>query len=220
MPFEVAARTGPLAEKITDAELARHAKNVISALGKYTVLQNMAGSDARTARFIQCRLAELEAEQKLQRGEWIRLQPSGTNDPNWVFSFGQAHPMPDGALEVEFGPKGHMLYSRTRMGMDFEVRGQYELVHSDNTNFQGGIVMGVPDFNGDNWYGFRIRRHRGDSVCLGLGWSLQEISRPFPVSVTNSFGVPENSYLLGLGSFSDSPDTVIRYRNVQARRLD
>jgi len=31
--------------------------------------------------------------------------------------------------------------------------------------------------------------------------------------------VPDNSYLLGLGAFSDSDDNVIRYRNVQVRQL-
>jgi GYF domain 2 len=250
MPLEVAARTGPLGGEISNAENAREAGDISGALKRYSALGNSPAADARTKEFIQCRVAELAAERRLQKGGWIDFLPSSDNDPNWVFSFGKAHRLPDGALEVESGPKGHMLYSRTRVGANFEVRGQFEVVRSSNKNFQAGIVMGVPDFDGYNWYGFRIKRHdvEGDVVCLGLGWSRRQITGHTVLNnVTNSFdfilqngkvtasvngveifhqaappveiGVPDNSYLLGLGAFNDSADTVIRYRNVQVRKL-
>ena len=135
--------------------------------------------------------------------------------------------------------------------MNFEVRGQFELVRSANKNFQGGVVMGVPDFNSYNWYGFRLKRHNGeegDVACFALGWSRDQISQHIVLNdVTNSFdmtyqdskvtasvngvsvfdhadppreiSVPDNSFLIGLGAFNDSADTVIRYRNVQLRKL-
>jgi hypothetical protein len=31
--------------------------------------------------------------------------------------------------------------------------------------------------------------------------------------------VPDNDYLVGLGAFSDSDDTVVRYRDVQLKKL-
>lgn len=250
MPLEVAARTGPLGRQISDAEIARDADDIDGALKKYSDLKDAAGADARTGEFIQRRLSQLTAEQRLQKGEWISLLPSRDNDPDWVYSFGNARVLPDGALEVESGPKGHMLFSRVRAGMDFEVRGQFELVRSSNKNFQGGLVMGVPDYDGYNWYGFRIKRHdeEGDVVCFGRGWSRQRINQHLVMNdVTNSFdfifqdgkvtasvngvqmfnqaappvtmSVPDNSYLVGLGAFNDSADTVIRYRGVQLRKL-
>jgi hypothetical protein len=193
----------------------------------------------------------LSAEKQLNDGKWIGLLPSSDDDPNWVFSFGKVHVLPDGAVEVESGPKGHMFYPRVRAGMNFEVRGQFEVVRSANKNFQGGVVMGVPDFDGYEWYGFRLKRHtgeEGDVSCFAIGWSREQIVRHLVLNdVTNSFdmtfqdgkvsaavngvnvfdqadppraiSVPHNSYLVGLGAFNDSSDTVIRYRNVQLRKL-
>lgn len=134
--------------------------------------------------------------------------------------------------------------------MNFEIRGQFEVVRSSNKNFQGGLVMGMPDFDGYDWYGFRVKRHdeEGDVVSFSDGWTRDQIVQHLALNdVTNSFDftfqngkvtaavngtkvfndaeppinirVPNNSYLIGLGAFSDSADTVIRYRNVQLRKL-
>ncbi|HEX7617561.1 MAG TPA: DUF4339 domain-containing protein [Verrucomicrobiae bacterium] len=250
MPLEVAARTGPLGGKVSKAESLRAAGDVSAALKTYSDVQTATGADARTREFVQRRISQLTVAQRLQTGEWVELLPTSDNDPDWVFSFGQTRCLPEGALEVESGARGHLLFSRARVGADFEVRGQFEVVHSANTNFQAGVVMGVPDFDGYNWYGFRLKRHdeEGDSVCLGRGWSQQQITRHIVLNdVTNAFdfifrngkvtasvngaevfhqaappaeiGVPDNSYLVGIGAFSDSPDTVIRYRGVQMRQL-
>ncbi len=178
------------------------------------------------------------------------LLPANDHDPDWVFCFGQAHRLSDGALEVEYGPQGHMLFSRVPVGGNFEVRGRFEIVRSSNKNFQAGLVMGVPDFREYNWYGFRLKRHdeEGDVVCLGRGWSRQQIVQHVVLNdVTNSFDfilqngratasvngveiihqatppagvqVPDNGCLVGLGAFSDSDDTVLRYRDVQLRQV-
>ena len=250
MPLEVAARTGPLGTKISTAESARNDGDISGALKQFADLQNAAGADERTKKFIQIRLSQLTTEQHLRSGEWVDLLPDDDHDPNWVFSFGSARRLPDGALEVESGPKGHMLFSRTPVGPNFEVRGRFEVVRSSNKNFQAGIVMGVPDFDGYNWYGFRIKRHdlEGDVVSLGRGWSRQQIVRNVTLNNdTNSFdfifqngkatasvngtqvfhqaeppadiSVPHDSYLVGLGAFNDSADTVIRYYDVQVREL-
>jgi len=250
MPLEVAARTSSLSNKISAAESACSADDVSYAFKKYGELKDTPGLDPRTAEFIKRRASELSAEHRLEQGEWIGFLPSGDSDPDWVYDFGQAHVLPDGALEVESGPKGHMLFSRVRTGINFEVRGQIELVHSANKNFQGGLVMGVPDFDGYEWYGFRLKRHdeEGDVVSFSQGWSRDQITRSITLNdVTNSFDfifrdgkvtanvngvrvfdgaepprnirVPNDSYLVGLGAFNDSPDTVIRYRNVQLKKF-
>jgi hypothetical protein len=250
MALEVAARTGPLGGKISEAETARDNGDVAGALKKYSDLKDAAPADTRTTDFIQHRLAELAAEQRLHSGQWVSLLPTSGKDPNWVFSFGKTQVLPDGALQVESGPNGHLLFSRVRVGRNFEVRGRFEVVRSANKNFQGGLVMGVPDFDGYNWYGFRLKRHgvEGDVVCLGRGWSRYQIVQPVVLNdATNSFDfilqggkvttsvngvkvfdqakppavirVADNSFLVGLGAFSDSPDTVIRYRDVQVRKL-
>lgn len=251
MPLEVAARTGPIGPKVSDAERARDFGDFSRALKQYTALNDASDADNRTRQFIQCRVSELTAEKRLNDGEWVGLLPERDDDTDWVFSFGKVHVLPDGAVEVESGPKGHMFYSRVRAGMNFEVRGQFEVVRSANKNFQGGVVMGVPNFDGWNWYGFRLKRHvgeEGDVACFAVGWSREQIAQHIVLNdVTNSFdmtfqdgkvtasvngvsvfdqaqppreiSMPGNSCLIGLGAFNDSPDTVIRYRNVQLRKL-
>ena len=265
MPLEVAARTGPLGVKISAAESARAGGEVTNALKQYADLASGTATDARTngfhlesaptpdartKEFIQRRLTQLAVEKRLQEGQWVDLLPVDDHDPDWVFSFGTAHRLADGALEVEFGPKGHMLFSKARTSGNFEVRGRFETVRSANKNFQAGLVMGVPNFDAYNWYGFRLKRHdeEGDVVSLGQGWSRRQIIQHVVLNdVTNSFDfilkdsrvtasvngvevfhqaalpatieVPENSYQLGLGAFSDSADAVVRYRDVQVRQL-
>lgn len=250
MPLEVAARTGPLGKKISMAEIEHNANEISAALKQYNDIKDSPDADERTREFIQCRLSELSDEDRLQKGEWISLLPTNDADPDWVFSFGKAHVLPDGAMEVESGSKGHMLFSRVRAGTDFEVRGEFEVVRSANKNFQGGVVMGVPDLNGYEWYGFRLKRHgeEGDSVCFAQGWSRNQIAQHIVLNdTTNTFdliyqdgkitasvngvsvfdhaaapvelNVPNNSFMVGLGAFNDSPDTVIRYRNVQLKKF-
>ncbi|HTV42025.1 MAG TPA: hypothetical protein VMF08_15690 [Candidatus Sulfotelmatobacter sp.] len=250
MPLEVAARTGPLRVKVSAAERARDFGDISGALKDYAAIKDSPEADDRTRQFIERRLSELTAEKQLNNGEWISFLPTRDNDPDWVYSFGHVHVLRDGAVQVESGPKGHMFFSRVRAGMNFEVRGQFELVHSANKNFQGGVVMGVPNFNGYSWYGFRLKRHgeEGDVACFAQGWTREQIVRHLVLNdVTNSFdvtfqdgkvtasvnglpvfdhadppreiGVPDNSCLVGLGAFNDSPDTVIRYRNIQLRKL-
>ena len=265
MPLEVAGRTGPLGAKISAAESARANGEVTNALNQYAGLaaapvteartnefhlESAPVADARTQEFIQRRLAQLRVQQRLQAGQWVDLLPVGDHDPDWVFSFGDARRLADGALEVEFGPKGHMLFSKAPVGGNFEVHGRFEVVRSSNRNFQAGLVMGTPDFDGYNWYGFRLKRHdeEGDVVCLGRGWSREQIVQHVVLNdVTNAFDftlqdgqvtasvngvevfhqaappavirVPDNSYQVGLGAFSDSADAVVRYRDVQLRQL-
>ena len=190
MPLEVAARTGPLGAKVSAAESAYAAGNVESAYKQYNDLLFVPDNDAKTKKFIDYRLAQLTVEDQLYHGKWVDLMPANDHDLDWVFSFGKVHRLADHALEVEYGPKGHMLYSRANVGRNFEVRGQFEVVRSSNTNFQAGLVMGTPDFDGDNWYGFRIKRHdvEGDVVCVGVGWSREQIVQHVVLNdVTNSF---------------------------------
>jgi len=250
MPLEVAARTGPLGAEVTAAEAARTAGDRAGALRRFSELASKHTSDVRTVAFIKLRLSRLTDEQHLAEGKWIGLLPANDQDTNWVYSFGNARRNPDGSLDVEYGPKGHMLFQKMQVGGNFEVRGRFEVIRSSNTNFQAGIVIGVPDIDTYNWYGFRIKRHdeEGDVVCFGLGWSLREIVQHVALSDrSNSFDlvlndgqvtasvngeqvfdgadtpsqiqVAPDSYFVGLGAFSDSTDAVVRYHDVEVRKI-
>ena len=122
MPLEVAARTGPLAKEIVDAEKARASGNRAVALRKFAALAALKTSDRRTQEFIRFRLGHLTEEEHLEEGRWISLIPSKDHDEDWVYRFGDAHRTPAGDLDVEYHKKGHMLYPKLQVGSDFEVR--------------------------------------------------------------------------------------------------
>jgi hypothetical protein len=153
-------------------------------------------------------------------------------------------------LEVQSDQNGHLIYSRVRMGTDFEVRGQFEVVSSTTKSFQAGLVMGIPQFETYNWYAFRMKRNtdEGDVASFSQHWTKRQVLAPTPLnSQVNTFDVSfqngrisatvdgrqifdnvappkdadvsTNEFYLGLGAFNDSNSTVIRYRQVQARRL-
>ena len=250
MPLEVAARTGPLGEKITAAESSYQSGDAATALRQFTDLRAATNADARTLEFIQIRLTSLTMEQRLQKGEWVDFMPSQNDDPGWVCSRGKIQWLPDGALEVRSGPAGHFLFSRARVGSNFEIRGEFELVHSTTKYFQAGLVMGTPDVDAYEFHAFRIKRHQeeGDIACFAQGWGRRQIQQVAKVNdIHNSFDfrldrgritasvngeevfknatpkdtldLPDQDVRAGLGAYNDSNDTVIRYRNVQIRKL-
>jgi hypothetical protein len=62
-PLEIAARTGPLAGKISTAETAYQNGDFADALKQYSALNSAAVTDARTQEFIRRRLASLQSGQ-------------------------------------------------------------------------------------------------------------------------------------------------------------
>jgi hypothetical protein len=180
----------------------------------------------------------------------VDFLPTGTNFIGWSVGFGKFRPQPDGSLEVQSDQNGHLIFSRVRVGTEFEVRGQFEVVSSTSQAFQAGLVMGVPQYDTYNWYAFRMKRNsdEGDVAAFSQHWTKRQIMTPVPLdSHANSFdfrfqsgrvsatvngrdvfkdvpppkntSVSTNEFLLGLGAFNDSNSTVIRYRQIQVRRL-
>ncbi len=184
MPAEVAARTGPLGKKIAAAESSYQQGDVAAALRLFTDMQAATNADVRTLEFAQARLAALALEQRLQTGEWVDFMPLQNDDPGWVCARGKMQRLPDGALEVRSGPAGHYLFSRARVGSDFEIRGEFEVVHSSTKYFQAGLVMGVPDVDAYEFQAFRIKRHQqeGDIACFAQGWGRRQLQQRVKVN--------------------------------------
>jgi hypothetical protein len=221
---------------------------VAGALKTYDGLA-AADLDPLTRRFVQERQATLKLEQALQSGGWVDFMPTDTNFTGWQMAFGKCQLLPDGALEVQPDGNGHILYSRARVGTEFEVRGEFEVVNRTQ-GFQAGLVMGLPEFDTSNWYGFRMKQNReeGEICVFSRHWSKRQILAPVQFdSATNTFTfrfhdgrvsatvdgqevfrevdppknthVTTNEFWLGLGAFRHANDSVIRYRNIQVRRL-
>ncbi len=190
MSLEVAARTGALGPEITKAEATRNRGDITAALRLYAAMKTATGVDERTRAFIQDRLTTLEIERGLQTGEWVDFLPQENQLLGWCVEQGQWQRRADGALEVQSGNAGHMIFSRVRMGKDFEVKGELEIVRSSTQAFQGGLVIGLPDPNSSGWDAFRVKRNEdeGDLAAFAVGWSKRQVYNPAKLNAdTNAF---------------------------------
>ena len=249
MPLKVAALTGGSAPKVARAESSYERHQVGEATRLYEEVASASDADERTRMFCRNRVAALGQETLLARGEWIDLMPKDEQDVNWVTALGKVRRFENGAVEIESDAEGHLLFSRVRVGTEFEVKGEFELVNSSTKDFQAGLVMGVPEPSSSGWYGFRMKRNivEGEVVSFASGWSRQEVHRAVTLDGhRNSFqfkfhqgsadawlngaqvlqqAAPSKKMrinrdsLLGIGAFNDMNDTVIKYQNVKVRRL-
>jgi hypothetical protein len=190
MPLEVAARTGAQAEAVAAAEVSRNGGDLASALNQYRQLAAVTTLDAGTRTLVRDRLATLEWESQLQTGKWVDFLPADTNFTGWFIEQGDCKLDPDHSLEVQSGENGHLLFCRARLGREFEVRGQVETVRTSNNAFQGGLVMGLPQFTGKDWYSFRIKRNatEGEIASFASRWTAQEaVGHLIQAGLTNTF---------------------------------
>lgn len=250
MPLEVSARTGPQGRKAKQAQEKYEAGELTEAARLYNEINAAGESDARTRELATARLAAVKNEQRLKKGEWIDFMPADENDPDWTTVWGKFTKLADGAIEVTSGKEGHLFYSRTRVGADFEIKGEFEVVRSSTKAFQAGVVMGLPDSFNSEWYGFRMKRNATEREVASFAWTWSgtQVSRRVDLNddrntfefrfhdgkgdaSVNGKQVLHNARpwknmrigddcLAGLGAFSDANETVIRYRNIKLRRLD
>jgi hypothetical protein len=249
MPLKVAALTGGAAPKVARAESSYERHKVGEATRLYEEAASAPDVDDRTRLFCSNRLAELSQEALLAKSEWIDLVPKDEKDLNWVTALGKVRRFENGAVEIESDAEGHLLFSRVRVGAEFEVKGEFEVVDSSTKDFQAGLVIGMPEPSSSGWYGFRLKRNvvDGEVVSFANGWTRQEVQQAVTLDGhRNSFqfkfhhgkadawlnggqvleqAAPSKKMrinrdsMLGIGAFNDMNNTVIRYWNVKVRRL-
>jgi hypothetical protein len=247
MTEEVAARTGAQGQEIAAAETRYQNGNLSIAKRLYSECAGQTNIDERTRNFVQDRLATIEMEQRLQTGEWVNFLPAEENLTGWMVQCGKFKPLATGALEVQADPNGHVIFSRARVGSDFEVKGAFEVVRSSTDAFQAGLVMGTPS---TAWCSFRMKKNgdEGEVASFADGWTTRQIHSPVTLdNGTNTFyfrfqhglvsatvngkevfktakppehlTLPTSQSHLGLGAYNDVNETVIRYRDVQVRKV-
>jgi hypothetical protein len=248
LPLEIAARTGPSSNAIAAAEEARAADHLEDSLKLYQECSTHS-ADARTQQFIRHRLASLQLERQLKPDRWIDFLPKDTNDLNWISSGGRWSVLPGGGVELHAGTNVSLLMSQVRVGANFEIKGEFEVAPSTTKDFQAGIAIGLPQIGGSNCFIFYLkRRAKADDVAYAQDWSTNGTVKPFPLKdIRNSFTfqlrdgkamatvnglrafarvpdpggiwVADRDFLLALGACNEGNETVIRYRNIQVRRL-
>ncbi|HXD00568.1 MAG TPA: DUF4339 domain-containing protein [Verrucomicrobiae bacterium] len=182
MNQEVAAHTSPNADNVAAAEAARDRGDLDQALNLYNQILAEQRIGPRVRQFARARAASLDTEIHLKTGEWVDFMPDPTNNLTWSFVMGQPVFPTNGVVEVDGSPGGHALYSRVRVGRNFEVKGDFEFSKSVFGEHRAGLVMGMPEFDskhGDwDWYGFQIRQAMNgeQTASFSVGWSTSTVT--------------------------------------------
>ena len=184
LPLEVAARTGPWSNQVSQAEAAYRQGDPAKAFALHSELGKVANLDQQTREFLRRRLAVLDLEQQWAKGGWVELLPRQDNDPAWVMLYGQPRRLPDGSLEVESAPDGYLLYNLARLGTNFAAKVEYDVIRASHQQTQAGLIMGLPEYNGCDWHILQLKGNAaGDgSAYYGAGGAPLEVSRQVPLN--------------------------------------
>lgn len=248
MPMEVAARTGPAADAVSHAEMMRLARKTSKALDAYAKASLQGKNDARTVEFAQLRSSPLELELKLDTGDWVDLMPNEKRR-GWNTQRGEFKADGDGKLIVNSGTMGHLAYSRARVGADFEIEAEVELMSTSNDAWQAGLVFGMPGSTAGDWYGLRIKTNATEMAVgsFARAWArskdtvavdLQPVNQLKLIVdsgrvqgwVNGTLVVDESDFdrrgiaahentLVGIGAYEDQNRVEVRYRSLKVRRL-
>ena len=195
------------------------------------------------------KIAQLEQERRLEKGEWVSFLPTSADLAGWKTELGSWRVERDGSLIGLSGARGLLLVSDARVGPDFEIRGRMELVSSTNDFYQGGVAFGYPSWKSQDWMSFRIKRNAGEGKVAYLSQHMYRAAAPPPqidVANTNTFlvrvqggkfsatvngvsiqkDVPLTHGLVrapdlrvGFGGYVDENVFSLRFRGIELRRL-
>lgn len=182
----VALAGGPAAEDGRAGDARRLAFDNAAALGAYrTALAKYPSPHAAPA--LRRWIVALEAEGRLEKGEWADLLPqSGTLD-GWRPLLGTWKVEKDGALVGQAGARGLLITSDVRVGPRFEMRGKVELLSTSNGFFQAGFLFGHPSWSKDDWFSFRVKRNaREGSVAYFARFFYGPQGPPLRLTVPDS----------------------------------
>jgi hypothetical protein len=206
-----------------------------------------AGATPAARAFLDHRLAVGSLEAELAAGRAVRFLP-GPGLAGWTPLIGEWVADPDGSLVGTSGAQGLLINCDARVGADFEVEADIEIVSTTNGQFQAGITFGRPDFQSRKWTSFRIKRTDFEGEVAYFSRHFEKprhsVSMPIPEksrvvvqswngrlaafvngAVVASDYVPEWDLVrgpdvkVGFGAYLDDNTVVVRYRNARLRRL-
>jgi hypothetical protein len=244
---EVSAFTGDAQNQIYDAEKFFQKRESQNAMKHYEEALEIE-KDERAIRYIRNRLGLLRFEQELDKGDWVKFIPS-QDLKGWSVDRGKWSVLANDVLQVQSGFRGSMIKSLGRVGSNFEIHGEIELVSSSNGAYEAGVVFGYPAEGKKEWMSFRIENHseKGNLVSLSQGFYVPFKEGKAQLSLRNRFFLqvwnekitayvngkllfkneipPREFYrmtddcLVGLGGYFDHNETTIRYHNLRLRKL-
>lgn len=248
VPGWIKAWNGPNQKLLLDLDKAREQRNHTRALELAKLLKTAVQGDSLLERWSQDLVAVLELEQELAAGNWVSIKP-GKELFGWRPYAGDWKVNDDGSIQVAATVNGMMLKSLAQIGPNFVLRGEMEMLSSTTGDFQAGMVFGNLHPNIGDWYGFRILHGGDSEEVAVLSRTFASDLRrlPSPLKKSNTFEVmfsggevtaslndqklvdslvlmrdkqkisPRMAF--GLGAYSHQNEYVVRYRNLEIKRL-
>jgi hypothetical protein len=208
----------------------------------------LARTEPAARPYVEERVAITAAEVELAAGRTIPFVPRpglagwNTQEGRWTVD-------PDGSLVGTSGARGLFIVAEARVGPDFEIEGDVEVVSTTNGQYQAGIVFGMaPSHASSRWSSFRWKKtaHEGEVVYFSRHFTAPVHVVPVKVPLRNHVVVRSwNGRLwawlngaevvsdyapewhpprrpdnqVGFGAYVDDNTFILRYRNVTLRRL-
>ena len=208
----------------------------------------LARAEPAARPYVEEKVAIASMEADLAAGRTVRFVPrpglAGWNpqDGRWTVD-------DDGSLVGTSGARGLFIVSDSRVGPDFEIEADVDVVSTTNGQFQAGIVFGLaPSFASSRWSSFRWKKtaHEGEVAYFSRHFVAPVHRLPVKVPRQNHVRVrslngrlwawlngaevvsdyapewhPPNrpDNQVGFGGYVDDNTFSLRYRNVRLRRL-
>jgi hypothetical protein len=221
-----------------------------SALEAAKLLRGAIAASPEGARpFIEHRLAIAELEAELQGGDHVDVLPKAGLG-GWSVQTGEWEVASDGSLIATSGARGFLIVCESRVGPDFEIAADIEVLSTSNDQFQAGIVFGHDiTFSSRTWSSFRVKKNNFEGEVMMFTNNLYKpadfVKRSVPTknhvvvrslegrlwawvdgeSVISNYAPPWPRELtgddrVGFGAYLDDNVFRVRYSNVKLRRLD
>jgi hypothetical protein len=246
--------TGHVCALAAAGETLSHAEGLADAGQREAALRDFqkalpAQSQPLARAYVRHRIAALRLEGELAKRGWVPFLPADPDLAGWQVQLGEWTVEPGGALRGRSPSRGMMIRSAARVGPDFEIRGEYELVETSDGAFQAGVIFGHPNPCCDDWLSMQIKRNPMEGEVAGVARRFYAahttVAVPVPdrgrfdlrcwrghVSARVNGTVVEEDYeppdglaslgdgRVGLGSYDFENEYAVRYRKVELRRLD
>lgn len=208
----------------------------------------LAHAEPAARPYLEDQSALTSTESELAAGHAVRfLPPSGL--AGWDAQEGLWTVDKDGSLVGTSGARGLFIVAKPRVGPDFEIEADVEVVSTSNGQYQAGIVFGDrPSQSSNRWSSFRWKKtaHEGEVAYFSHHFNrpVRSVAAHVPLQnhvVIRSWNGQLWAWLngtavvedyapewrrprspddqVGFGAYVDDNTCVLRYRNVTLRRL-
>jgi hypothetical protein len=193
------------------------------------------------------RLFAIGVERALASGDPVPILPRA-GLAGWTPMEGTWSADADGSLVGKSAARGLLITCDARVGPDFEMAADIEIVSTSNGQFQAGLVFGYPSWRAHDWTSFRVKRtlHEGEVAYFSPHFEKPRHSVELPISEHSHVEIrswkgrfsawvngrtveADNAptwdsatgpdAVVGLGAYLDDNSFVVRHRNVMVRRL-